>query len=72
VAESPSLDDVFYDLTRDASKVLTRGRVLVEEDDAGSHHAVAVEVPIEVIRALAESVQHARALLDAERARRAA
>jgi hypothetical protein len=63
VAEPTKLENVFYDLTRNASKVLTRGRVLVEEDDQGSHHAVAVEVPIEVIRALATSVQDARALL---------
>jgi hypothetical protein len=63
MAEPTELENVFYDLTRNASKVLTRGRVLVEEDDQGSHHAVAVEVPIEVIRALATSVQDARALL---------
>jgi hypothetical protein len=63
MAVPPELDDVFYELTRNASKVLTRGRVLVEEDAHGSHHAVALEVPIDVIRALADSVQEARELL---------
>ena len=72
MAEPVETDDVFYDLTRNASKVLTRGRVLVEDDGTGSHVAIAVEVPIEVIRALAERVREARAVLDADRSRRAA
>lgn len=72
MAGSRDADDVFYDLTRSASKVLTRGRVLVEEDEHGSHHATAVEVPIDVIRSLAENVQEARALLAESAARRAA
>ena len=72
MAEPVETDDVFYDLTRNASKVLTRGRVLVEDDGTGSPVAIAVEVPIEVIRALAESVREARAVLDADRSRRAA
>jgi len=73
VAQSRDLDAVFSDLTRNASKVFTRGRVLVEADEHGSHHATAVEVPIEVIRELAENVQEARALMrEADAARRAA
>ena len=63
MAVPPDLDDIFYELTRNASKVLTRGRVLVEEDAHGSHQAVAVEVPIAVIQSLAESVREARELL---------
>lgn len=42
-------------LTRNALAVLTRARLLVEEDEVGSHHGVAVEVPIEVVNTLAES-----------------
>jgi hypothetical protein len=63
VAGPHDLDDLFYELTRNASKVLSRGRILVEEDEHGSHVAVALEVPIDVIRALAETVQEARELL---------
>jgi methyl-accepting chemotaxis protein len=51
-------------LSRNALEVLTRGRVLVAEDDRGSHYGVAVEVPVEVVNALAESA------LDAEQALR--
>ena len=50
-------------LSRNALEVLTRGRVLVEEDDQGSHHGVAVEVPIEVVNALAESALDAQQAL---------
>jgi methyl-accepting chemotaxis protein len=42
-------------LTRNALEVLTSARVLVEEGEGGSHYAVAVEVPIEVVNTLAES-----------------
>jgi hypothetical protein len=63
VAGTQDVDELFYELTRTASKVLTRGRILVEEDEHGSHVAVAVEVPIEAIRALAETVEEARELL---------
>jgi methyl-accepting chemotaxis protein len=42
-------------LSRNAIEVLTQGRLLVEGDERGSHHGVAVEVPIEVVNALAES-----------------
>jgi methyl-accepting chemotaxis protein len=42
-------------LSRNAMEVLTRGRLLVEDDGSGSHHGVAVEVPVEVVNALAES-----------------
>ena len=42
-------------LSQNAIEVLTQGRVLVDEDDRGSHHGVSVVVPIEVINALAES-----------------
>jgi methyl-accepting chemotaxis protein len=42
-------------LSQNAIEVLTRGRLLVEDDAQGSHHAVAVEVPVEVVNALAES-----------------
>jgi methyl-accepting chemotaxis protein len=42
-------------LSRNAIEVLTQGRVLVAEDARGSHYGVAVEVPIEVVNALAES-----------------
>jgi methyl-accepting chemotaxis protein len=47
-------------LSQNAVEVLTRSRVLVEEDDRGSHHGVAVEVPLEVVNALAESALQAQ------------
>jgi hypothetical protein len=73
VSEPRALDDVFYDLTRTASKVLTRGRLIGEEDEQGSYHTTALEVPIDVIRALMENVEEARAVLRrSEATRRAA
>lgn len=47
-------------LSRNAVEVLTRAKVLVEEDARGSHHGVAVEVPIEAVNALAESALQAQ------------
>ena len=47
-------------LSRNAIEVLTQGRLLVEGDERGSHHGVAVEVPIEVVNALAESALEAQ------------
>jgi methyl-accepting chemotaxis protein len=44
-----------FTLSQNAIEVLTQGRVLVDEDDRGSHHGVAVVVPLEVVNALAES-----------------
>ena len=44
-----------FALSHNAIEVLTQGRVLVDEDDRGSHHAISVVVPIEVVNALAES-----------------
>jgi methyl-accepting chemotaxis protein len=44
-----------FALSRNAIEVLTQGRVLVDEDERGSHHAISVVVPIEVVNALAES-----------------
>jgi methyl-accepting chemotaxis protein len=44
-----------FTLSRHAIDLLTQGLVLVDEDDRGSHHGVAVVVPIEVVNALAES-----------------
>jgi len=44
-----------FTLSQNAIEVLTQGRVLVSEDDRGSHHGVSVVVPIEVVNALAES-----------------
>jgi methyl-accepting chemotaxis protein len=44
-----------FTLSQNAIEVLTQGRVLVNEDDRGSHHGVSVVVPIEVVNALAES-----------------
>lgn len=52
-----------YRLTRNALEVLTHARVLVEEDARGSHHGVGVEVPIEVVNALGDSVLEAQELL---------
>ena len=50
-------------LSRNALEVLMQGRVLVEEDDRGSHHATTVEVPIEVVNALADSALEAQEAL---------
>ena len=44
-----------FTLSQNAIEVLTKGRVLVAEDERGSHHGVSVVVPIEVVNALAES-----------------
>jgi methyl-accepting chemotaxis protein len=44
-----------FTLSRDAIELLTQGRVLVDEDDRGSHYGVSVVVPIEVVNALAAS-----------------
>jgi methyl-accepting chemotaxis protein len=44
-----------FTLSRNAIELLTQGRVVVDEDDRGSHHGVAVLVPIEVVNALAAS-----------------
>jgi methyl-accepting chemotaxis protein len=44
-----------FTLSQNAIEVLMQGRVLVDEDDTGSHHGVAVVVPLEVVNALAES-----------------
>jgi methyl-accepting chemotaxis protein len=52
-------------LTRDALNVLNRARVLVEDDGSGSHTAIAVEVPIEVVTDLAESAIETRDILRA-------
>ena len=49
-----------FTLSRNAIEVLTQGRVLVDEDDRGSHHGVAVVVPIEVVNALAASALETR------------
>lgn len=52
-----------YALSRNAMEVLTRGRVIVEEDARGSHYGVVVEVPIEVVNALADSALEAQEVL---------
>jgi methyl-accepting chemotaxis protein len=44
-----------FTLSQNAIEVLTQGRVLVDEDERGSHRGVSVVVPIEVVNALAES-----------------
>jgi methyl-accepting chemotaxis protein len=44
-----------FTLSQNAIEVLTKGVVLVGEDDRGSHHGISVVVPIEVVNALAES-----------------
>jgi methyl-accepting chemotaxis protein len=44
-----------FTLSQNAIEVLTKGRVLVDEDERGSHHGVSVVVPIEVVNALADS-----------------
>jgi hypothetical protein len=57
------LEAIFAELTASAAAVVRRGTVLVAEDEDGSHHAVAVEVPMEVVGRLAAAVKDARALL---------
>jgi methyl-accepting chemotaxis protein len=52
-----------YRLTRNAMEVLTQARILVEEGAHGSHHGVGVEVPIEVVNALGDSVLEAQEAL---------
>lgn len=54
-----------YHLTRNALEVLTQARILVEEDSRGSHYAVGVEVPIEVVNALGDSILEAQEVLRA-------
>jgi CHASE3 domain sensor protein len=44
-----------FTLSQNAIEVLTQGRVLVDEDERGSHHGISVVVPIEVVNALADS-----------------
>jgi hypothetical protein len=44
-------------------ETLTSARVLVEEGEGGSHYAVAVEVPIEVVNTLAESALETQGVL---------
>ena len=62
-----------FTLSQNAIEVLTQGRVLVDEDDRGSHHGVAVVVPIEVVNALAESaIETQEAMHRSHRARRVA
>jgi methyl-accepting chemotaxis protein len=50
-------------LSRNAIEVLNRGRMLVAEDERGSHYGVAVEVPVDVVNALAESALQAQQAL---------
>jgi methyl-accepting chemotaxis protein len=45
-----------YVLSQNAFNVLMQARVLVEEDERGSHRATGVEVPIEAVNALGDSV----------------
>jgi CHASE3 domain sensor protein len=52
-----------YRLTRNAMEVLMHARILVDEDAHGSHHGVGVEVPIEVVNALGDSVLEAQDVL---------
>ena len=52
-----------FTLSRNAIEVLNQGRVLVDEDERGSHHGVAVVVPLEVVNALAESALETREAL---------
>jgi CHASE3 domain sensor protein len=54
-----------YHLTRNALELLTQARILVDEDAQGSHRAVGVEVPIEVVNALGDSVLEAQEVLRA-------
>jgi methyl-accepting chemotaxis protein len=49
-----------YVLSQNAFNVLMQARVLVEEDEQGSHHAVGVEVPMEAVNALGDSVLDAQ------------
>jgi CHASE3 domain sensor protein len=49
-----------FALSRNAIEVLTRGRLLVKDDGHGSHHAITVEVPVEIVNALAESALQTR------------
>ena len=44
-----------FTLSQNAIEVLTQGRVLVDEDERGSHRGISVVVPIEVVNALADS-----------------
>ena len=44
-----------FTLSQNAIEVLTQGRVLVDEDERGSHHGISVVVPLEVVNALADS-----------------
>jgi methyl-accepting chemotaxis protein len=60
-----------FHLTRSALDVLRQARVLVEEDERGSHRATGVEVPIEAVNALAESALEVQDVLLAVRRRRA-
>ena len=55
-------------LTQNALAVLTRARLLVEEGEGGTNHAVAVEVPIEVVNSLAESALETQDVLRLGRA----
>ena len=50
-------------LSRNAIEVLTRGRLLVAEGEDGSHYGVAVEVPVDVVNALADSALEAQETL---------
>jgi CHASE3 domain sensor protein len=54
-----------YDLTRSALNVIKGSRILVEDDGSGSHTAIAVQVPIEVVNDLAESAIETRDILRA-------
>jgi methyl-accepting chemotaxis protein len=56
-----------YDLTRNALNVISRSQILVEDDGRGSHTAIAVQVPIEVVNDLAESAIETREILRAGR-----
>jgi methyl-accepting chemotaxis protein len=49
-----------FTLSQNAIEVLSQGRVLVDEDDRGSHYGVSVVVPIEVVNALADSALETR------------
>jgi methyl-accepting chemotaxis protein len=56
-----------FTLSQNAIEVLTQGRVLVDEDDRGSHYGVSVVVPIEVVNALAASALETQEGLHRER-----
>jgi CHASE3 domain sensor protein len=49
-----------FTLSRNAIELLTQGRVLVDEDERGSHRGVSVLVPIEVVNELAASALKTR------------